>query len=424
MKQVGGGVLASVGADHVFEPASMLKVLYGAYAIDQCAAGADMLTNDVFVGDTCNNDECPDGVNCNPGWEDLSVAIAEMLVQSDNNRTKVIHDRYGRATLNSYAAALGMTRTQINHDIGCGQPPNELTLRDAGLLYERIADGALFSDNWQNTLYGLMINRTGSQGSLADVITDEASAFGLTSQELSAFRSQTFAVWKSGSYSGSGINHRATGSWMRLPFKDANGNVLLEEFVIQSFVNDEPNATVASDTNSAMWWAMARDRIRAALATWDAACTSPIINNQPDSISVAPGGVAQFNVIVSGNGSTTFRWRRNGVNLSDGAGPGGSTISGATTATLTISGANDLNEGTYSVVISRDCGSATSQGATLTVAPPCRPDFDGSGELNSQDFFDFLAAFFAGSGAADFNTDRQVNSQDFFDFLAAFFAGC
>jgi hypothetical protein len=56
--------------------------------------------------------------------------------------------------------------------------------------------------------------------------------------------------------------------------------------------------------------------------------------------------------------------------------------------------------------------------------PPCAADFNHDTVVNSQDFFDFLAAFFAGSDSADFNNDDVVNSQDFFDFLTAFFTGC
>jgi hypothetical protein len=51
-------------------------------------------------------------------------------------------------------------------------------------------------------------------------------------------------------------------------------------------------------------------------------------------------------------------------------------------------------------------------------------DFNHDGMVNSQDFYDFLAAFFGGSERADVNRDGELNSQDFFDFLIAFFTGC
>lgn len=63
-----------------------------------------------------------------------------------------------------------------------------------------------------------------------------------------------------------------------------------------------------------------------------------------------------------------------------------------------------------------DMGSFEFQGL------PCPADWNHDGTVSSQDFFDFISAFFALD--ADFNHSGTTDSQDFFDFIGAFFTPC
>ncbi len=149
----------------------------------------------------------------------------------------------------------------------------------------------------------------------------------------------------------------------------------------------------------------------------------PQIQTQPADTTVQPGQKLTLYTVASGTAFLSYQWRRNGVPLTNGG-----RVSGADTATLSISPAISGDSGSYDVVVTNACGSVISQGANVVVRPICPCDFNHDGSLNSQDFFDFLNCFFTpGCTAADFNTSGTVNSQDFFDFLNCFFSpppGC
>ena len=83
----------------------------------------------------------------------------------------------------------------------------------------------------------------------------------------------------------------------------------------------------------------------------------PAITTQPQDGNVAAGGTATF-VVAAGFGETPFSyaWQFNGT-----------TIPGATNATLTISNATAANAGAYQATVANGVGSVTSRSATLTV---------------------------------------------------------
>ncbi len=443
VQQVGGGVLASLNASFEFEPASMLKILHATYAMDQCAAGNDNLANNITIRDTCNNDECPDPAQpCNTGVEDLDVAIREMMEQSDNNRTMEIELRYGRTNLNNYAAALGLSGTHINHRLGClcGQPFNTFTCVDACNLYELIADGSLFGQTWQDTLYELMSNGTGNTSSLAAIINTEAASTDLTASEIADFKSQVEWASKGGAYSCSGTYWRPEGGWVKLPFKSlllGQYIVLPREYTTAAFVHGSSSST-ESQIAYTMKFEMLREQIRQALESWDAACSTPVINNNPDAVTATEGDDVIFSIGLSvGSGSRTYQWQKQINNVYTDMSNVVGAVSGVTTNTLTLFNVNEADQARYRCVVSSICGTDTSASAALVVNPPptgCDSiDFNGDGLFpDTQDIADFIAVFSGAPcpsgpgqcGDIDFNNDGLFpDTQDISTLISVFGGG-
>ncbi|MEY2879745.1 MAG: hypothetical protein RLZZ15_2125, partial [Verrucomicrobiota bacterium] len=98
--------------------------------------------------------------------------------------------------------------------------------------------------------------------------------------------------------------------------------------------------------------------LTSANATLTVTPVAPVVVTQPRAAAVIAGSAATLSVSGSGTGPFTYQWLRNG-----------SPISGATSATLSLSTALVADAGSYTVTITNAVGSATSQAAVLAVAP-------------------------------------------------------
>ena len=77
---------------------------------------------------------------------------------------------------------------------------------------------------------------------------------------------------------------------------------------------------------------------------------------------IVPGSDVSFNVTATGTAPLSYQWQKDGEDLTDGG-----SITGATTATLTITGVMESDEGGYRCVVTNTAGMVTSNTAMLTV---------------------------------------------------------
>ncbi len=88
-------------------------------------------------------------------------------------------------------------------------------------------------------------------------------------------------------------------------------------------------------------------------------CIPPSIVAQPLDTAECAGASASFTVAANGSATLQYQWRKDGA-----------AISGANSDTLTLNPLSAADSGSYDVVISNLCGTATSSSATLIVGGP------------------------------------------------------
>jgi MBG domain/MBG domain (YGX type)/Immunoglobulin I-set domain/Immunoglobulin domain/NHL repeat/Linear amide C-N hydrolases, choloylglycine hydrolase family len=103
-------------------------------------------------------------------------------------------------------------------------------------------------------------------------------------------------------------------------------------------------------------------QLRAAYPDSVVPISPPVISAQPAGLTVTAGASVTFNGIATGDGTLTYQWCKDGVNLVNGA-----TVSGVTSTTLAIASALVGDAGVYTLVAANEAGSVTSNAAMLTV---------------------------------------------------------
>jgi hypothetical protein len=286
LKQVGGRTsLAGLEDTKQYEPASALKVLYHAKSIHEEALGnttdSTVITYHYHsLSDPNDKDICPDDYEATTSTTNLKNADEQMMWNSDNRMTRGILEQYTKPLMLSYATSLGLTSTQINHNIGCGTPHNKTTLVDLGKVYEKFQSGTVTSSStWKTAFRDRMLNQSnygGFHSTIDPIVHAEAVALGKSPTTEAAFESQLTWIAKGGSYDyASGFPRTVSYdglSMTGLPYKSsatpAPRYFVFGEFVDGTSLSSSAERDAMNTARGKLYTEALRPYIHAALATW------------------------------------------------------------------------------------------------------------------------------------------------------------
>jgi Beta-lactamase enzyme family len=283
LKQVDGPELSAINAGRRFEPASSVKVLYHLNALYSEQADLSTLDGTEVTWYESLSGSCPTGES--PRNDALAEVLRLMMQNSDNRATNAILERYGGLSgMNQFAAAaLGAADTSVNHVIGCAgaalDNPNQLTLFDLGLMYERATNGSLLtpeafakfrqlmSTSRLSRMDGIVRGRRAGDG--LEAVRGLAARMRVPTRRVERFLRRTRVAWKGGSYTLCTPECRydwSLGGWTSIPFKTRSG-VARRSYVFGMFAEDATSAEAASRA-----WdrgaEVLRPALRQALRTW------------------------------------------------------------------------------------------------------------------------------------------------------------
>jgi hypothetical protein len=115
----------------------------------------------------------------------------------------------------------------------------------------------------------------------------------------------------------------------------------------------------------------------------------------PQNLTNLAGTTASFWVSADGTGPLTYRWTKNGTNLSDGG-----NVSGSSSTELTLSSISKSDAASYAVTVTGFGSPTNSAPATLTVVTNTIPTLLQSPQLSTNNVFTFTVVGHVGSAYA------------------------
>jgi len=271
LKRVGSSVEASLQPDFAFSPASSIKALIGVHAMRQIepAGGLELtsLINTVAAG----AGSCPSGTVT--GSEQMGTALSQMLVNSDNQRTRAFIDRFGFNAIQQTAQSIGMTSTSLVVYPGCNIT-NRWSLTDATRLYEGVMNGSLLNATSRAALWARMPANGGDFTSIVTavnaIIDAEAPAFALSAARITQFKNRFRTHYKAGGDDWNSLQYRAIAGIAEVP-ACSGATIAARNYFWGLFIHG--GSSPGGDNT--FWTARAeplREPLRSALSTW-AACS-------------------------------------------------------------------------------------------------------------------------------------------------------